>query len=231
MEFCNKPIASRSQYANVAQHKCHRVKGHTGKCEEFPFLNHLKEVNPQLANKIKRDATMTTGAAWKSEDAGPNRILRWVMLLDDVSLKEFGIDMSQLKPGVVSKLREKAADYDSCVLVAAKLTWLVYQMKNAPTPPEDIRKYLEDLFGALIPDFTPCVICRLPLDYSLFAEATRGKAAIETCHKNPRLHNPENVGFGHRECNIAQGAKTLNEFYSWIADILTRVDDSDYKSK
>lgn len=231
MEFCNKPIASRSQYANVAQHKCHRVKGHTGKCEEFPFLSHLKEVNPQLANKIKRDATMTTGAAWKSEDAGPNRILRWVMLLDDTSLKEFGIDMSQLKPGVVSKLREKAADYDSCVLVAAKLTWLVYQMKNAPTPPEDIRKYLEDLFGALMPNCTPCVICRLPLDYSLFSVATRGKAAIETCHKNPRLHNHENVGFGHRECNIAQGAKTLNEFYSWIADILTRVDESDYKSK
>ena len=52
--------------------------------------------------------------------------------------------------------------------------------------------------------------------------AARGKAAIETCHKNPRMHNPDNVGFGHRECTIAQGAKTLDEFYEWIRDILGR---------
>lgn len=51
------------------------------------------------------------------------------------------------------------------------------------------------------------------------------KAAIETCHKNPRMHNPENVGFGHRECNIAQGAKTLDEFYQWIEAILARVEE------
>ena len=77
-------------------------------------------------------ATMTTGAAWKSADAGPNRILRWVMLLDDEELLKYGINMAELKPGVIAKLREKAADYDSCALVAAKLTWLVYQMENAP---------------------------------------------------------------------------------------------------
>lgn len=227
MEFCNKPIDSTSQYAGIAQHRCHLSKGHSGKCEEFPFLDHLKECNRQVAEKIKRDATMTTGAAWKSADAGPNRILRWVMLLDDEQLLDYGIDMNQLKPGVIAKLREKAADYDSCILVAAKLTWLVYQMENAPTPPDNIKTYLESLFGKMKPCSAQCVICRLPLDYNLFYKAARGKAAIETCHKNPRLHNPENVGFGHRECNIAQGPKTLSEFYKWISDILSRVDDSE----
>lgn len=226
MRFCHKHITSKSQYADVAQHKCHLLEGHSSKCQEFPFLAHLKEVNKQVASKIQRDATMTTGAAWKSTDAGPNRILRWVMLLSDEELLNYGIDMSQLKPGVVAKLREKAADYDSCILVAAKLTWLVYQMKNAPEPPIDIKMYLENLFGELKQNSTVCVICKLPLDYNLFAEACRGKALIETCHKNPRLHNADNVGFGHRECNIAQGAKTLDEFYSWIRDILSRVDNT-----
>ena len=130
--------------------------------------------------------------------------------------------MNQLKPGVVAKLREKAAAYEDCILVAAKLTWLVYQMKNAPVPPEDIKRYLEELLGKMNNESTVCVICKLPLDYKLFAEAARGKAAMETCHKNPRMHNPENVGFGHRECNIAQGAKTLDEFYQWIEDIIAR---------
>ena len=45
MEFCHKVIPTRSQYADVAEHKCHCPKGHTGKCEEFPFLNHLKSIN------------------------------------------------------------------------------------------------------------------------------------------------------------------------------------------
>lgn len=225
MDFCNKPIETRSHYAEVAQHRCHRPKGHTGKCSEFPFLAHLKMVNKQVADKIKRDATMTTGAAWKSADAGPNRILRWVMLLDDNKLLDYGINMAELKPGVIAKLREKAADYDSCILVAAKLTWLVYQMENAPEPPATIQEYLEDLFGPMTKNSTCCVICRLPLDYNLFSMAARGKAAIETCHKNPRMHNPSNVGFGHRECNIAQGTKTLDEFYQWIEDILGRANN------
>lgn len=223
MVFCNNAIATRSQYADAAEHKCHRPINHDGKCNEFPFLEHLKSVAPAVANKIKRDSTMTTGAAWKSEDAGPNRILRWVMMLDDEELLKYGLDMSKLKSGVIAKLREKAADYDSCILVAAKLTWLVYQMKNAPIPPTEIRNYLEDLFGEMKPNSTLCVICRLPLDFHLFELAARGKAAIETCHKNPRMHNSDNVGFGHRECNIAQGNKSLDEFYSWIDGIINRV--------
>lgn len=53
MNFCNKIIASKSQYAEIADHKCHCIKGHTGKCNEFPFLEHLKATAPSVANKIK----------------------------------------------------------------------------------------------------------------------------------------------------------------------------------
>lgn len=48
MEFCHKVIPTRSQYADVAEHKCHCPKGHSGKCEEFPFLNHLKSYTVSL---------------------------------------------------------------------------------------------------------------------------------------------------------------------------------------
>ena len=224
MNFCNQSISTRSKYREAAIRRCHLPIDHVGKCEEFPFLTHLKLVSPSVANKIKRDATMTTGAAWKSEDAGPNRILRWVMTLEDPELMQYGLDMSKLKPGIIAKLREKAADYDSCISVAIKLTWLAYQMKNAPIPPKDIKNYLEMIHGKMMPASTLCEICRLPINFEEFSLAVRGKAEIETCHKNPRLHNSANVGFGHRECNIAQGAKTLDEFYDWIEGILLRKD-------
>lgn len=227
MEFCGKEIRSTSKYASLQAAHCHLPKGHSGRCCEMPFLNHLKQCAPQVANKIKRDATMTTGAAWKSKDAGPNRILRWVMTESDDTLRYYGINMDDLKPGVVAKLREKAADYDSCIMVAAELTWLAYQMENAPECPQDIKRYLEELFGPMRQDSTKCVICRIPLDFNDFMKAMRGKAEIETCHKNPRDHSPSNVGFGHRECNIAQGAKTLDEFYYWITDIIKRVEEEE----
>lgn len=179
--------------------------------------------HPRVAQKIIRDSTMTTGAAWKSEDAGPNRILRWVMLLTDDELLKFGINMSSLKPQVVAKLREKAAVYETCIEVAKKLTWLAYQMPNAPIPSQDLTDYLERDFGAMKKDSTTCMVCRAPLSFSLFAGAMRGRAAIETSHSNPRLHNPDNVGFAHRECNIAQGGLTLEQFYGWIEEILSRV--------
>ena len=50
MEFCHKVIPTRSQYADVAEHKCHCPKGHSGKCEEFPFLNHLIITKNDLIN-------------------------------------------------------------------------------------------------------------------------------------------------------------------------------------
>jgi hypothetical protein len=201
-------------------------KGHSGKHGEFHYLDHLRTVRKSVAEKIKRDSTMTTGAAWKSEEAGPNRILRWVMLLSDKELTRYNIRMEKLKPQVVSKLREKAATYDNCTSVAKKLTWLVYQMESAPEPPQETQEYLENFFGKMVWGSTTCIICRENLVFSLFSKAQRGKAEIETGHINPREHNAENVGFAHRECNIAQGNKTLLEFYNWIRGIIQRVDAS-----
>lgn len=223
--YCGKPISSRSRYARLAGHRCFDLKGHPGTCSEFPYLEHLGSEAPKVRQKIIRDATMTTGAAWASDDAGPNRILRWAMLESDQVLRRFGIDMASLKPGVVAKLREKAAPYEACMLVAQKLTALVYGMANAPDVPSDVRSYLASATGAPI-SVTTCQVCLLPLDFNLFAAARRGKAEIETAHANPRLHTHDNVGFAHRECNIAQGAMTLDEFYGWLRDILARVDRS-----
>jgi len=223
-EFCLKPIPTRSKYAEAAVRRCHKSKGHEGRCGEFPYLSHLKRVAPRVESKIKRDATMTTGAAWPTSEAGPNRILRWVMLLDDSELlTKYEIDMSKMKPQVVAKLREKKAPYENCMAVAIKLTWLVYQMENAPEPPMEIKEYLQAFQGPMRPGSTFCIVCRLPLSFDLFTSARRGTSPIETCHHDPRLHTPENVGFAHRECNIAQGQKSLDEFYAWIEGILRRV--------
>ncbi len=224
MAFCGKTLKTRSnsKYDPPGLHKCHHRHQHEAACEEFPYLNHLAEAAPRVRNKIIRDATKTTGASWKSEDAGPNRISRWTMLLSDADLKNIGVNMGALKPWVVAKLREKSATYDDCMDVAKKLTWAAYGMRNAPVPDEYTREYLEHLFGAIVPGTTPCLICKAPLDFELFEAARRGKAEIETAHAAPRSHTPNNVGFAHRNCNIAQGDKSLNEFYDWIEGILVR---------
>ena len=224
MDYCHKRIASRSKYSDPGLHRCWRPKNHSGRCDEYPFLRHLSEVADRVATKIKRDATMTTGAAWKSEDAGPNRIRRWVMLLSDEELLDrYGIDMSALKPQVREKLRDKKAPYEDCVAVAQKLTWLAYGMKNAPDAPGDVRQYLENLFGPIEGCTTNCLVCSDGLDFHDFHKAQRGKALIETAHADARVHEPENIGFAHRECNIAQGSNTLEEFHDWIGQILRRV--------
>jgi len=222
MEYCGKPIASRSKYSTTNLRRCFKPKKHSGKCDEFPYLSHLSEVEPKVAGKIVRDSIMTTGASWKSEDAGPNRIMRWVMLKSDRELLSLGINMSALKPQVVAKLREKAADYSSCMAVAQKLTFLVYSMRNAPTPPTEIATYIENTVGPIVTNSTCCLVCLEPLDFNLFSAARRGKAELETSHSNPRLHTSSNVGFAHRACNIAQGNKNLDEFYDWIEAILRR---------
>lgn len=224
IKLCNEIIPSRSAYQSIQPRQCQLPKGHSGKHSEFHYLDHLRVIQKSVAEKIKRDSTMTTGAAWKSEEAGPNRILRWVMLLPDSELARYNIRMEKLKPQVVAKLREKAATYDNCMSVAKKLTWFVYQMDGAPRPPQEIKDYLESHFGKMKPGSTTCIICREKLDFSLFSQAQRGKAEIETGHISPREHNADNIGFTHRECNIAQGNKTVLEFYKWIRGIIKRVD-------
>ncbi|MEX2215561.1 MAG: hypothetical protein WD768_15625 [Phycisphaeraceae bacterium] len=223
LKFCLKKMSSRSKFSQEGLHRCYRTSGHGGKCSEYPYLEHLRKVAPKVAKKIERDSIMTTGASWKSKDAGPNRVRRWAMLMTDKKLLRIGIDMKKLKPIVVSKLREKAAKYEDCMAVAQRLTALTYGMPNAPRAPKEISEYLEALFGPIDDSSTTCLVCRNPLDFEMFASARRGKAEIETSHSNPRLHTPENVGFAHRACNIAQGNKTLDEFYGWISGILERV--------
>jgi hypothetical protein len=180
-----------------------------------------------VKNKVIRDSTKTTGAAWKSDDAGPNRISRWVMTLEDHELAEIGIDMSKLKPGVVAKLRDKAASYDDCMSTARYLTHCVYSMNNSPEPDNATKAYLEELHGTIEHGKTTCLICKEPLNFDDFSGARRGRAEIETAHAQPRLHTPGNVGFAHRECNIAQGDKTLDEFYDWIENISARARPKD----
>ena len=224
MILCGKTIPTRAnaKYDPEDLHRCHFHNGHMGRCQEYPYLDHLAEVAPKVKNKVIRDATKTTGAAWKSDDAGPNRISRWVMMLSDAELFDLGIDMSKLKPGVIAKLREKAASYDDCMASAKYLTYLVYGMVNAPEPDKYTREYIEEIFGPIMKGSTSCLICKSPLDFEEFSEARRGRAEIETAHAQPRLHTPGNIGFAHRDCNIAQGDKTLPDFYEWIAGILER---------
>lgn len=144
------------------------------------------------------------------------------MLLSDAELAQLGINMSALKPWVVAKLREKAASYDDCMSVAQYLAWSVYGMTGAPEPDDETRAFLTRRFGEIVPGTTGCLVCRAPLNFALFHEARRGKAEIETAHAQPRSHIAGNVGFAHRNCNIAQGDKSLDEFYDWIAGILRR---------
>lgn len=224
MNYCGKTLKARAnaKYDPPGLHKCYREAGHEGRCAEFPYLDHLKEVASRVAAKIARDATKTTGASWKSEDAGPNRISRWTMLLSDAELAKLGVNMRALKPWVVAKLRDKAASYADCMSAAQYLTWCAYGMNGAPEPNHYTKQYLEAQFGSIVPGSTGCLVCRAPLDFALFHEARRGKAEIETAHAHPRSHTAGNVGFAHRHCNIAQGDKSLDEFYDWILGILTR---------
>lgn len=222
LDYCHKALKSRSRFTPDGGHKCYLPRGHAGSCDEFPFLSHLAQVAPKVAKKIVRDAIMTTGASWKSDDAGPNRIRRWAMLRTDAELAKLGINMASLSPVIVAKLREKAAQYADCMSVAQKLTWLAYGMRNAPQPPAEIAKYLTEALGPIEVGSTKCQVCLQPLDFKLFDEARRGKAEIETAHQNPRVHTADNTGFAHRPCNIAQGNKSVEEFYGWIRDILNR---------
>jgi hypothetical protein len=152
MKLCQKPIAGRSKFEQYKKGCCSKAAGHIGPCEEFPYLSHMNQAAPRVAAKIVRDSTKTTGAAWKSAVAGPNRMDRWGMLpsLSDKVLKEnFNIDLVAMGPSVQSKLREKAATYEDCMAVAAKLTWAAYQMKNAPEASSEIARYLSERFGKL----------------------------------------------------------------------------------
>ena len=221
--YCHKPLPSRSKFATAEYPRCNGIEGHGGKCQEFPFLQHLKSVAPKVADKVQRDATMTTGAPWKSDEAGPNRILRYAMMLSDRDLIRLGVPIQGLEDHVIQKLRAKSAPYGNCIRVAEYLTLQVYEMPDAPLCPDSLRVVLEEAIGRkLSRGTTTCLICKSPMSFELFELARRGKAEVETAHANPREHLPGNVGFAHRFCNIAQGDKDLEDFYTWVSGLLQR---------
>jgi hypothetical protein len=170
ISFCQKQLKPRAnaKYDPPGLHRCFQVLGHQGACSEFPYLGHLERVAPKVRQKIIRDSTKTTGASWKSEDAGPNRIFRWTMLLSDAELEKLGVNMGALKPWVVAKLREKAATYEDCMDAARKLTWFAYGMDNAPQPDESTAHYLEELFGPIVAGTTTCLVCKAQLNFGDF---------------------------------------------------------------
>lgn len=219
--FCGKPISSKSKFAKFTNHKCWNLKDHLGKCNEWHFLKNLKTQHSKIAEKIKRDSIHTTGASWSGKNAGPNRILRWVVQLSDEQLDELGFRFTSLSPSLQKKLRDKSADYDTCMCVARKLTHIFYGTQGVYCPP-DIQNSLELEFGSILPN--QCVICGKAIQLDEFHDAIRGRAAIETSHLNPRFHSAENVGFAHRKCNIAQGEMTKCEFLNWISLILQNND-------
>jgi DraIII len=189
MKLCLRELPSRSKYG-FQRRFCQREEGHSGRCDEFPFLADLAHTHKSVATKIIRDSVMTTGAAWKSEDAGPNRILRWVMLLSDAELKKDGINMAGLKPQVVAKLREKAATYDDCIASAKMLTWLAYQMTDAPQPSEATRKYLEG-YSTLdlgVGPTTPTIARTRLLGWNVWRRWHSGHGTI---------HGPRRISSGH----------------------------------
>jgi hypothetical protein len=171
----------------------------------MPFLEHLKQAYPKIADKIQRDALNTRGAPWPENKAQRrNRQPRWTLKKGD-----------QLYP-------QHYAEYDTCLEVARQLTLQVYEMDDAPDCPPQIVTYLgrQPTQGAYV-----CPICRLPIHVADFALARQSKAQIETAHVDPSseaLHTPENVCFAHRECNIAQGERTVNGFLEWMQGILER---------
>lgn len=187
---------------------CRRASGHTGRCSDMPFLMHLEQVKPKVADKIVRDSFNTRGASWGKALDGTqkrrNRQPRWTVKPGDV-----------FYPG-------HHQTYENCLVVAAELALQAYEMVGAPVCPPDIVK----LFPRIpVINSGLCPICKLPMEFSEFDLAVQSKAAIDTDHLNPgleRRHASGNVAFVHHECNTTKGDRSLEEFEEWMAAVLKR---------
>lgn len=172
----------------------------------MPFLRELKETHPKVADKIQRDSLNTRGASWGVKKDGEqnrrNRQPRWTLVPGD-----------QFYP-------THWAEYSTCLDVARHLTSHVYAMKGAPTPSETTKALLKPGEHDGL-----CPICLVRLDFDDFSKAKQSKAEIETAHIDPQavhIHTDDNVAFAHRQCNIAQGDRSIEEFLAWIGSILER---------
>lgn len=211
MEYCNKTIRPDSQ----ARFKCKKEKRHSDKCESTPFLNHLKTFSNgkfrKVAEKIEQDAYHTRGNKTRPFK---NRSFRW-----DTPVENPEQHKNEKNLGIPKK--EYAAQ-EECFKVAQKLTRLIYEMAGAPKCPPEITKLLDK---KPICNSAKCPICNGSLDINDFRKAKWGKALIEMCHVQPLsehkvMHNYKNMSWAHRECNIAQGEKSIPTFLKWISGIL-----------
>jgi len=207
LALCNKEYGKG---LGGQKRRCCLPAGHEGRHTDMPFLLHLKKTHKKVADKLERDALNTRGAPWPKNLRGVqkrrNRQPHWTLKLGD-----------QLYP-------KHYADYKTCLAVARRMTYYVYCMPDAPSCSDDIAKYLEQKpkLGTYV-----CPICLLPISFKDFEKAKQSKAEIETAHLDPSatyIHTPDNVCLAHRECNIAQGDRSISDFLDWIDGILRRHD-------
>ncbi|HUJ09945.1 MAG TPA: hypothetical protein VL171_07955 [Verrucomicrobiae bacterium] len=205
MKSCGKKYG---QGLGGVRRRCLREEGHTGRCTDMPFLLHLEQARPKVADKIVRDSFNTRGASWgKAQDGTQkrrNRQPRWTLKAGDAFYPAHH------------------QTYDECLVVAAELTVQAYEMVGAPECPAEIAQWLP---RKPVQNSAPCPICKLPLEFSEFDLAVQSKAAIDTDHLNPTLkrrHVRGNVAFVHHLCNTTKGDRSLEEFETWMAGTLSR---------
>ncbi len=209
MQACNKTIRNNTK----AKYICKLEKNHTGRCDKAPFLKDLRVSFPKGAAKINQDAYHTRGNKTKPYK---NRSFRWDHA---ISKKKESRLKNKKNLGIPKK---EYATQEQCYLVAKKLTRLIYEMKNAPSYPKSIIKYLDK---KPVSNKCRCPLCLKILDINDFSKAKWGKAEIEMWHNFPLSekairHVTNNMSWGHRDCNIAQGEKTTKKTLSWFKTIL-----------
>ena len=205
-------MACEKQYGRGlgrVRRRCKRPAEHNGRCTDMPFLDHFKKgLNAKVAKKIERDSFNTRGASWgrdaQGKQARRNRQPRW-----------------SLGPGDRFYPAHHQS-YEVCLTIAAELTVQAYEMVGAPQCPAEIVRFLP---RAPIKDAGLCPICRLPMMFSDFSEASQSLAEIDTDHLNPTLerrHIPGNVAFVHHDCNTTKGDRSIEDFITWVEGVLGR---------
>lgn len=213
INYCDKVIRENSQ----SKFCCKLEKNHRGKCNPFPFLNHLKKTYRKIAEKIIQDAYHTRGNKTKPYK---NRSYRWDT---PISQEEASRLKNQENKGIPKK---EFSSQEECFKVAKKLTRLIYEMDGAPDCPIEIIKYLDKA-----PDKTnnpcKCPLCLEKLNIDDFNENVWGKAKVELWHVEPLKdsevqHKAENMEWGHRTCNIAQQERTTAQTVNWMEKIVKK---------
>lgn len=228
--LCRNVISARSRSwpPPVGGFRCSKLHGHDGRCSERHFLDHLKGLgglHKKIAAKIERDSFNTTGAAWNTGVAGPNRMPRHVANLPRDALNRALVANNYPTLDMLrnpEKITDKGASRDECLRVAIQLTREAYAMENAPEMPQELVDYFASISFRRTHEGR-CLICHAPIDYNQFAEARVGTSTIQTVHSDPRVHTPGNASFGHKQCNVAQGDRTLEEYYDWMEEVLRSV--------